>query len=93
MICPFERSVAGILRNVYAKQNRKKGKNMKPTTLYNKIIREISKAEGKKKSVSVGNVREIVGIIADMVHSNQIEMPFRFFNDLGIKRAKRVKKK
>jgi len=63
---------------------------MKPQTIYNRIVREISAKEGKKKSVSVGNVREIVGIISDMMIDNPEAAPELFA--IGYRRAKRKKK-
>lgn len=63
---------------------------MKPQSIYNRIVRDISKREGKKKSVSVGNVREIVGILSDMLNEN-VEVGVTLFK-LGEERAKRKKK-
>ena len=55
---------------------------MKVTDLY-KLIAE---REGKKSEVSIGNIREIVGIIADLLTNDEV---YKCLVKLGKRRAKR----
>lgn len=44
---------------------------MAQSKLYRQVIRRLSKKEGGKSQVSVGNVREIVGHVADLVYASK----------------------
>jgi len=56
------------------------------------IVLRITKAEALKKQVSIGNVREIVSIVSDMLYEN-CEVDDALFNN-GKRRAKiKAKKK
>lgn len=63
-----------------------------------KLYQEIAKREGKLKEVSIGNIREIVGILSDLVYEDEKECRdsrTRLYTKLlynGSKRAKRKKK-
>lgn len=54
------------------------------------IASAIAKAEGHKSQARIGDIREILGILADMTY--QSEEPVRAIVALGIARAKRKKK-
>ena len=55
------------------------------------LYKVIAKREGKKSEVSIGNIREIVGIIADILvkHPKTVSTLYR----LGQRRAKKNKGK
>lgn len=58
------------------------------------IASEIAKREGKKSQARIGDIREILGILSDLVSQHWIG-PNDFliiFHDNGNKRAKRRKK-
>ncbi len=55
------------------------------------LATEIAKREGKKSQVSVGNVREILGHISDLVVSDPSSLNAIMAN--GYRRAKRKKKR
>lgn len=55
----------------------------------NDIAKEIAKREGKKSQARIGDIREILGILADMIYefnTGQVMIPML---DLGEKRAKK----
>lgn len=39
----------------------------------NKLASKIAKIEGKKSEVSIGNIREILGIISDILYMDALE--------------------
>ena len=54
----------------------------------NDIAKEIAKREGKKSQARIGDIREILGIVADLYLENKFSFPESFFA-LGIKREKK----
>jgi hypothetical protein len=60
-----------------------------------KLASLIAKREGKLKQVSIGNVREIIGIMSDLVYEYENDYPplghILYVN--GFRRAKRAKAK
>lgn len=60
----------------------------------NKIASEIAKREGKKSQARIGDIREIIGIMVDIMHED--ESPgcdlINSLHELGRKRAKKKKK-
>ena len=55
------------------------------------LASEVAKKEGHKSQARIGDVREIIGIIADICYQNPDAMQAIIKN--GIMRAKRKKKK
>jgi hypothetical protein len=61
-----------------------------------KLASEIAKREGKKSQARIGDVREILGILADIWHEGDNGFVVDFLDALtvaGQKRARKVKKK
>ena len=64
----------------------------------NQLASKIAKIEGKKSQARIGDIREILGILADLVHSlpeekmNEPSDPFQILWKAGRARAKRRKK-
>lgn len=65
------------------------------------LYQEIAKREGKLKEVSIGNIREIVGILSDLIYEDSLDCTTRSRSSGGLytkllyngtKRAKRKKK-
>lgn len=61
-----------------------------------KLITEIAKRENKKKSVSIGNIREVIGILSDIFYKEYEEncnslVLLDSFIENGRKRAKKKK--
>lgn len=52
----------------------------------------IAKIEGKKSQARVGDVREILGILSDLVYQDEIDYFWELFYENGKKRSKRKKK-
>lgn len=69
-----------------AENLKKMGVPMSPKVLASKIAR----AEGHKSQARIGDIREIISILADM--SYQSEEPIQAIIKLGIARAKRRKR-
>jgi hypothetical protein len=66
----------------------------------NALVKELCKREGLKSQTSIGNVREVIGHLADIIHEEEYdgdeysepsETAILLF-DLGKRRAKRKKK-
>lgn len=58
-----------------------------------KLASEIAKREGKKSQARIGDIREIVGILADVFFEDGTIDIYHTLFELGAKRAKRRKKK
>lgn len=60
------------------------------------IAKEIAKREGKKSEVRIGDIREILSVLADLFHEDFVEpevVPIDLIlYNLGARRAKRKKK-
>jgi len=56
-----------------------------------KLIRELCKREGKKAQVNIAQMREIVGVISDVIYEARLERDewHDMFEALGAKRAKK----
>lgn len=54
------------------------------------IASQIAKREGHKSQARIGDIREILGVLADMSYESQ--EPLKAIIQLGIARAKRRKK-
>lgn len=54
------------------------------------VFSEVAKREGKKSQARIGEVREIVGVIADIMH--EYPQVYQMLVIAGYKRAKRRKK-
>lgn len=57
-----------------------------------KLASLIAKREGKKSQARVGDIREIIGILADIFHEDENCEMINAFHEAGSKRAKRNKK-
>jgi hypothetical protein len=57
------------------------------------IVSLIAKAEGKKSQVKVGNIREIVGILSDLLVKSLGEGDYTVLQNLLKNGEKRAKKK
>lgn len=66
----------------------------------NALVKELCKREGLKSQTSIGNVREVIGHLADIIHEEEhgvdeygppSETSVLIYQ-LGVKRAKRKKK-
>lgn len=55
-------------------------------TTFNQIASEIALSEAKKSQTSIGNIREILSIISDMVYQNPEVHTVLYEN--GLRRAK-----
>lgn len=55
------------------------------------LTKAVAEAEGLKEEVSVGNVREIIAILSDLVFTDSSVITTLIEN--GARRAKRVRKK
>lgn len=53
----------------------------------NELVKHIADREGLSKQVSIGNIREIVGIISDLVANNPEALKLLIEN--GIRRSKK----
>lgn len=64
----------------------------------NALVKELCKREGLKSQTSIGNVREVIGHLADIMRELATEGPDRMEDltgmlyQLGYKRAKKKKK-
>ncbi len=61
----------------------------------NQLASRIACIEGKKSQARIGDIREILGILADImrdVDDEAFDELARAFKDAGVKRAKRKKK-
>jgi len=56
----------------------------------NELASRIAKIEGHKSQARIGDIREIIGILADLSYESQ--EPLKAIIQSGIKRAKRKKK-
>lgn len=65
-------------------------------TNLNQLAREITLREGKKKSISIAQVKEVLGILSDIIYSESMSGLYTGVCFLlcsnGEKRAKRKKK-
>lgn len=59
----------------------------------NKLASLIAKKEGKKSQARIGDIMEILGILADIFHNDENCEIINSFHDYGIKRALSGKKK
>lgn len=63
------------------------------------ITKEIAKREAKKSQVTIGNIREIVGILSDLIYEQKIVLKrdekyiCGLLRKNGLARAKKAKKK
>ncbi len=58
----------------------------------NKLAKEITLREGKKKQINIAQVKEIIGIISDLVYEMKTESLVKKLWDNGEKRAKKKSK-
>lgn len=58
----------------------------------NKLCSVLAKREGKKKPISIGNAREVVGIVSDLLYEDFLDSN-RLHGKLIRNGAKRAKKK
>lgn len=56
------------------------------------IVKEICKREGLKSQTSIGNVREIVGHLSDLIADKYAEVVLPLYKN-GLKRHQKAKKK
>lgn len=65
----------------------------------NQLASKIARREGKAHQVHIGDVREVLGILADMIHETTLEEiggprdPMAALNEAGARRAARKKLK
>lgn len=64
--------------------------------ILNKLASEIARREGKKKSISIGDAREIVGILSDIFYEegeDAMKIVNALFENGDKRNAKNAKKK
>lgn len=61
--------------------------------ILNKLASEIAKREGKKSQARIGDVREIIAILADIFHEDESCDLLNAFHTAGSERAKKKSKK
>ena len=59
----------------------------------NKLASQIAKREGKKSQARIGDIREILGIFADIMHEDETCDVANSFHKIGVQRAKRKSKR
>lgn len=59
----------------------------------NKLASLISKKEGKKHQASIGDIREIIGVLVDIIREDGGSEVYMSLIGMGNKRAKRAKAK
>lgn len=69
----------------------KKAPWRKPTL--GEIVQHIAEAEGLKSQVSIGNIREIVGIFSDLIHNGRTGCWGVLWNNGARRQRKRQAKK
>jgi len=54
-----------------------------------KLASEIAKREGKRSQARIGDIREILGLLADIFHEAETADLLNAFHETGRKRAKK----
>lgn len=57
-----------------------------------KLASEIAKREGKRSQARIGDIREVIAILCDVIHEDESCDLINAFHTAGSKRAKRKKK-
>lgn len=61
---------------------------MKSPVVLQKLASEIAKREGKKSQARIGDIREILGILADVFHEDEDCELINAFHEVGSKRVR-----